>query len=151
VEQVLLVAKKEIDGRRIAAAIICLVLVLTGCASMSTPATPLAVQSASFSTPTAAPAVAQDVTLPSPDATTNVIIQGFSFRPPSITVPLGSAVTWLNNDLEQHTVTAQNGTFNSAAMDNGISFSFQFTKAGTYVYNCQLHPYMVGQVVVTGS
>jgi plastocyanin len=150
VKQVLPVAKKVIDGRRIAATIVGLLLILSGCASMSTPVTPLAVQSASSSTPTAAPAVALAATLPSPVATTNVIIQGFAFRPPSITVPLGSAVTWTNNDLEQHTVTARNGTFNSVAIDNGISFTFQFTKAGTYVYNCQIHPYMVGQVVVTG-
>jgi plastocyanin len=150
VEQMLPVAKKVFDGRQIVATIVGLVLVLSGCASMSAPASPMAAQTASMATPTAAAALAQALTFPSPVATTKVSIQGFAFRPQAITVPLGSSVTWTNNDLEQHTATARNGTFNSDAIDNGKSFTFQFTKAGTYVYNCQIHPYMVGQVVVTG-
>jgi plastocyanin len=56
-------------------------------------------------------------------------------------------VTWTNNDSIGHTVTADDGSFNSP-VDPGKTFSFTFTKAGTYTYHCSIHPTMKATIVV---
>ena len=84
-----------------------------------------------------------------PVATNSVSIQNFDFSPTAITVPVGTTVTWTNNDIEQHTVTARDKAFNSDAIANEKTFTFTFDKAGSFEYFCQIHPHMVGTVVVT--
>ena len=95
----------------------------------------------------------RQATTPSPAeaavATTNVVIENFAFSPTTISVPVGSTVTWTNNDVEQHTVTARDRGFDSDAIASGQSFQFTFTRAGAYEYFCQIHPHMVGRVTVT--
>jgi plastocyanin len=71
----------------------------------------------------------------------------FSFNPNSLTVTVGTKVTWTNHDSVTHTVTANQGAFNSPVLP-GSSFSFTFTKAGTYAYHCMIHPYMMATIVV---
>ncbi len=83
-----------------------------------------------------------------PVATTRVTIQNFAFTPAAIVVPVGSTVTWTNQDLEEHTVTAHDNTFASDVVGNGRSFSYTFTRPGTYNYFCSIHTNMVGKVVV---
>jgi plastocyanin len=51
-------------------------------------------------------------------------------------------------DDEPHTVTSLDGLFRSGALDQDESFSFKFTKPGTYRYVCTIHPRMTGEVVV---
>jgi len=77
-----------------------------------------------------------------------VRISNFAFDPPSLTVPKGATVTWVNQDDEPHTVTSQTGAFTSQALDTDESFSFHFTAPGTYVYRCAIHPHMTGTIVV---
>ena len=81
-----------------------------------------------------------------PDASA-VTIKNFSFGQP-ITVAAGSTVTWHNGDGEPHTVVSADGLFRSAALDTGESFSFKFTKTGTFKYVCTIHPRMVSTVTV---
>jgi plastocyanin len=76
-----------------------------------------------------------------------VTIKNFSFGQP-VTVAAGSTVTWHNSDGEPHTVVSGDGLFRSAALDTGESFSFKFTKAGTFKYVCTIHPRMVSTVMV---
>jgi glucose/arabinose dehydrogenase len=81
-----------------------------------------------------------------------VEIKGFSFQPPSITVPAGTNVIWINNDPVAHTVTADDGSFASPSIaGNGGKFERIFSEAGTYKYHCTPHPSMTGEVVVTTS
>ena len=77
-----------------------------------------------------------------------VRISNFAFDPPSLTVPVGATVTWVNQDDEPHTVTSQTGAFTSQALDTDESFSFHFDAPGTYVYRCAIHPHMTGTIVV---
>ena len=84
-------------------------------------------------------------------ADTAITIQGFAFGPATITIPVGTKVTWTNNDPATHTVTSDTGAFDSKNMANGASFSFTFTQAGSYAYHCAIHPRMVATIVVTGS
>lgn len=78
----------------------------------------------------------------------NVTIDNYTFKPATITVPVGATVTWKNLDDDPHTATADDGSFNSKGLAQGDSFSFRFTKPGTYVYHCTVHPFMKATVVV---
>ena len=79
-----------------------------------------------------------------------VKIDNFSFGPATLTVPVGSTVTWTNRDDIPHTVVSTDDpkTFKSKVLDTDEKFSFTFSKAGTYPYFCSIHPKMTGKVVV---
>lgn len=79
-----------------------------------------------------------------------VKIDNFSFGPASLTVSVGSTVTWSNRDDIPHTVVSSDDpkVFKSKVLDTDEKFSFTFTKAGTYAYFCSVHPKMTGKVIV---
>lgn len=82
----------------------------------------------------------------------NVVIQDFTFTPANITVPMGTTVRWTNRDSAPHTVTGDtSGGPMSGTLEPGESYSFTFSKGGTYNYHCTIHPMMTGTVTVTGS
>ena len=81
----------------------------------------------------------------------SVAIQGFAFSPQTLTVKAGTTVTWTNGDSATHDVASTNGPatdasttdlFSSGPLGSGQSFSFTFTKAGTYYYECTIHAAM---------
>ena len=80
--------------------------------------------------------------------TRTVEIQGFRFRPANITIKRGTRVRWINRDSAAHTVTANNGAFNSGLLRKGETFSRTFRTVGKRAYHCNPHPYMRGSVVV---
>jgi plastocyanin len=80
-------------------------------------------------------------------ATAEVKIDNFSFGPGTLTVPVGTAVTWTNRDDIPHTVVSTDGAFKSKVLDTDEKFSFTFSKAGSYPYFCSIHPKMTGKVV----
>ena len=61
---------------------------------------------------------------------------------------MGQKVTWTNKQGVAHTVTANGGAFNHP-MPSGATFSFPFTRAGTFAYHCTIHPSMQGTIVVS--
>ena len=75
-------------------------------------------------------------------------IKQFRFSQPVLTVPVGATVTWVNQDDDAHTVTADDRGFTSAGLDHGEVFAHQFTASGTYAYHCALHPKMTAKTVV---
>jgi plastocyanin len=79
--------------------------------------------------------------------TTEVKIDNFSFGPGTLTVPVGTTVTWTNRDDIPHTVVSTEGAFKSKVLDTDEKFSFTFSKAGTYPYFCSIHPKMTGKVI----
>ena len=81
-------------------------------------------------------------------ATAEVKIDNFSFTPQTLTVAVGTTVTWTNRDDIPHTVVSTDGVFKSKVLDTDEKFSYTFTKAGTYSYYCTIHPKMTGKVVV---
>lgn len=81
-------------------------------------------------------------------ATNAATIKGFSFQPDVLKVKVGAKVTWTNDDTIAHTVTADTNSFASGNLQPGGSFSFTFTRPGTYAYHCSIHPSMHGSVVV---
>ena len=78
----------------------------------------------------------------------SVTIQDFKFSPNTLTVPVGTTVTWTNADSTQHTVTADDGSFDSGPLDPGATFSQTFTTAGTFTYHCNIHSNMTATVTV---
>ena len=81
-------------------------------------------------------------------ATAGVKIDNFVFGPQTLTVPVGTTVTWTNSDDIPHTSVSTEGVFKSKVLDTDETFSYTFTKAGTYPYYCTIHPKMTGKVVV---
>ena len=81
-------------------------------------------------------------------ANADVKIDNFSFGPQTVTVHVGATVTWTNRDDIPHTVVSTDGVFKSKVRDTDETFSYTFTKAGTYAYFCSVHPKMTGSVVV---
>jgi plastocyanin len=77
-----------------------------------------------------------------------VKIDNFVFGPQTLTVPVGTTVTWTNSDDIPHTSVSTDGVFKSKVLDTDEKFSYTFTKAGTYPYYCTIHPKMTGKVVV---
>jgi len=72
------------------------------------------------------------------------------FNPKSITVIPGTIVRWVNYGKESHTVTSQDGYFDSGPLAPGAMFYVLFYKPGTYHYTCRPHGKigMAGTVVV---
>jgi plastocyanin len=80
-----------------------------------------------------------------------VRIDNFVFGPEALTVPVGTTVTWVNQDDIPHTVVAEDKSFKSKVLDTDERFSFTFTKPGEFGYFCSLHPHMVGKVIVKAA
>jgi plastocyanin len=75
------------------------------------------------------------------------------FIPSTISVSVGTTVTWTNDDSAAHTVTSGqeatfDGIFDSGLFMAGRTFSYTFDEVGQYPYFCFVHPWMKGQVVV---
>lgn len=87
------------------------------------------------------------------------------FSPSVVTIRSGDTVTWTNNDTEIHNVASgkgitrfqfvtthdlgtPDGLFSSGSFKPKQSWSYTFTKPGTYYYFCSIHPWMNGAVVV---
>lgn len=116
---------------------------------------PLAVIAALAMSTTLATLAASAVTLtlasPAAAASHSIQITDSAFGTTVLTVQVGDTVTWTNADDRPHTVTSQNGAFDSGNVDEGASFSFTFTEPGTYAYLCEYHPDMTATIVVQAA
>lgn len=77
-----------------------------------------------------------------------VEVVDFAFEPAMVTVEPGTTVTWTNAGERPHTVTADDGAFDSGRLDPGEQFSVAFDEPGTFTYFCGFHPEMQGTVMV---
>ncbi len=86
---------------------------------------------------------------PGPTPTiTEVEISGFAFVPATITIPVGTTVTWFNKDSVAHTVSSREDVFDSGNLSGGATFSYTFDQNGSFEYYCKFHPYMTGKIIV---
>ena len=79
-----------------------------------------------------------------------VSIVDFAFQPSSVEIATGGTVTWTNMGQAPHTVTADDGSFDSGTLSPGATFSQTFATAGTFTYHCNIHPQMTATVIVGG-
>lgn len=78
-----------------------------------------------------------------------ITIDNFSFQPQTLTVTVGTTVTWINHDDIPHTVlSVDKKTIVSPALDTDEKFSYTFTAVGTNNYYCSVHPHMKGRIIV---
>jgi len=91
---------------------------------------------------------------PTTSASFEVEINGDTFIPATITVPVGAMVTWVHRDREAdsavwfHNVTSETGLFDSGLLAFGDTFSYTFTEPGTFNYYNKEFPYRRGTVIV---
>jgi plastocyanin len=77
-----------------------------------------------------------------------VTIDGLKYSPATVEIEVGDTVVWENKDDRQHTVTAEDGSFDSGKLRTGKSYSKTFDKAGKYAYGSDPSPRTKGVVVV---
>jgi plastocyanin len=87
---------------------------------------------------------------PASTATKAVAIKAAGFSPATVRIASTDAVRWTNRDTKDHQVIANNGTFASAVIKPGRSYTHVFNSAGTFRYHDALHPSLTGTVVVKG-
>lgn len=97
--------------------------------------------------------LAPTIALPRPMAarqasSITVQIVDFAFEPAMVMIERGTTVTWTNVGDRPHTVTADDGTFDSGRLDPGEQFNFTFDEPGTFTYVCGFHPEMQGTLMV---
>jgi plastocyanin len=151
-----------VSGRVVLLAAALTVVVLAGCSSPSsqtspsvtfgsggaTPGMPGMSGMPPMSGPPAGPTTS--VTAPAAPVTGDAVsIDNFAFVPATLTVRVGSTVTWTNHDEEPHTVAASDGSFHSPGMGSQATYSHTFPTAGKFDYICSIHPFMHATVVVT--
>jgi plastocyanin len=81
----------------------------------------------------------------------NVSVEDYDFAPGTITVPAGTQVHWSWTGKAPHTVTADNGSFDSDIQMQGAEYKHTFATPGTFTYHCNIHPDMKGTVNVTNA
>ena len=82
-----------------------------------------------------------------PSAATLFTIKGYAF--PAFTATAGQKITLADADAEPHTVTADNGSFDSGSFDSTAPGTLTVpTKPGTYAVHCTVHPTMHGTLTV---
>jgi plastocyanin len=81
------------------------------------------------------------------------------FSPAAVIVDVGTKVTWKNTDTIAHNVEKSADALDFGApfgadaskFGPGQSYSFTFTKAGTFFYTCTIHTLMSGKVEVVAK
>jgi plastocyanin len=84
-------------------------------------------------------------------ASRDVSIDGFAYDPDPLTIEVGDTVTWTNEDPIAHTVTADDGAFDSGSLAGDATFDRTFATAGTFAYHCTVHEAMTGTIVVRAA
>lgn len=89
--------------------------------------------------------------------TVNIVgLEAPFFTPNTLNVKAGTTVTFVNTDGNSHTVTSvksgttdPDGIFDSGIIKVGKTFTFTFSKPGTYQYICTIHTHMRGTIIVS--
>jgi len=102
--------------------------------------------------PAAAAAEVQPAAAAAPDYQVDIMSYKFGDGK-QLVVEVGQTVRWTNHDSAPHTVTTTKApvAFDSGTLQQGDSWSYTFTKAGTYEYYCAVHPDMVSSVKVVAA
>jgi len=79
-------------------------------------------------------------------------IDNFTFNPTTLVIPVGTTVTWVNNDDVPHTTVAEDHkTFRSKPLDTDDKYAFTFATPGEFPYFCSIHPRMTAKIIVKAS
>jgi plastocyanin len=89
--------------------------------------------------PTGLPTTAPTVVSQAPARPTEVQIADDAFAPKAITVPVGTVLIWTRTGAHPHTVTADDGSFDSGLLRGAETFQRTFDAAGVFAYYCDVH------------
>lgn len=131
-----------------------LVSALAGCTDAEPE--PASTSTTDSSTPTGSSTGSSSTSTTAPAPTTwNLDIADNSFPGGSIEIQVGDTVRWTHAGSNPHSVTADDGSFDSGSatpadwMRAGDVFEFTFDAAGSFPYHCDVHPSMTGTITVT--
>jgi len=94
-----------------------------------------------------------DATVIIPNGNSDIANVGF-YLPLNLEIPVGTTVTWVNDDSVQHNIQSQDDSgkvidiFNSPPLNTGDRFEHIFEEDGIYKYHCSWHPWRVGLITV---
>lgn len=145
--------------RPLASALLLTAVVFAGCAAEEgspdpTPSaspTSSATSTTTASAPTNSSATSSTSAAPRPAQTFDVDIQGNSFVGGTRTIQKGDTVRWTQKDSATHTVTSDDGSFDSGnlfAVPTRDQFSHKFDTLGEFPYHCEVHPSMTATITV---
>lgn len=101
--------------------------------------------------PAQTPSAASSATSGQSPAAALVIMKNFQYQPAKLNVKPGETVTFRNDDIYDHTVTADDGSFNSGLIPGGKTWTLKITQPGTIAYHCIPHPNMKAQLIAAGG
>ncbi|MCW2994304.1 MAG: amidase [Conexibacter sp.] len=79
-------------------------------------------------------------------STTTVTLKDISFKRSTVRIAKGASVKWVWKDGDTpHNVTFK--TKHSKTQKSG-TYTLKFARAGTFKYQCTIHPGMVGKIIV---
>ena len=93
----------------------------------------------------------QNLPAAAPSVNGQVIMKGMRFQPTELTVHPGETIEFKNEDIFAHTVTADDGSFDSGLIQPGSSWKMTVQKAGTIAYHCAPHPNMKAVLVASNG
>lgn len=70
----------------------------------------------------------------------DVLMNSMAFGPNTLTIPVGTDITWANRDSMTHTVVTTEQRFASGPVAPGRTFSHKFEAPGSFAYVCSIHP-----------
>jgi plastocyanin len=85
-------------------------------------------------------------TVPPTNYTAKITISANAFTPAEVTVMQSGSLLWVNGDTQVHTVTADDGSFDSGDIAAGGLFGYTFNIIGPHPYHCKYHNEQTGLV-----
>lgn len=96
-----------------------------------------------------APSAGGDGSTAAAPGSDTIVIKDFAFTPSQLTVAPGTTITVTNEDSAAHTVTADDGSFDSGNIDAGQTGKITAPSTpGSYPLTCTIHPFMTGTLIV---
>lgn len=72
----------------------------------------------------------------------------YAFKPATLLVKVGAAVTWMNTTAASHSVTSKTPGIFDQVLKPHSQVTIVFRSIGAYPYYCRFHPYQRGEIVV---
>ncbi len=77
-----------------------------------------------------------------------IAMKNVKYSPANLEIKVGDTVIWTNEDDHDHTVVADDDSFESEKIGRGETFKHTFKKKGKFKYSCSYHPRMKGTITV---
>jgi plastocyanin len=78
-----------------------------------------------------------------------ITIQNTAFYPTTLTVKLGTTVTWINKDNETQDIVSNTGIFDSGNLKTNQSYNYTFNQSGSYPFHSTINANLTGTIIVS--